>query len=235
MISTSITSFEENAFNSTTFHALKELKVDTEGDFVENTLRLMRESFIGLKEIEKLEIIRIPMIFIEDNQTQVFEEISQTVTEITIANSNLIFLRFLFGNSTFQRLEKLNLTGNGFQNSIAPVSFTGVHGCLKKLYMSDSRVENIHMGTFDDFQVLEELDLQRNNLRFLPVGIFDVIEATNSDFRVHLENNLWDCSFDLCHLLRFANENVLCSSGVPITSQTESCSNLMTTDEESEG
>jgi hypothetical protein len=214
MISTSIVSFEENAFNSPTFHALKSLTIDTQGDFVENTLALTKESFIGLKEIEKLEIIRIPQINVDSNQSEVFKEISPTIVEMTIANSNLIFLRRLFENSTFEKLEKLNLTGNSFQNSttnIASSSFTGVHGCLKKLYMSDSRIESIHFGTFDNFEQLEELDLQRNSLQFLPVGIFDAIKKTNPDFKVYLENNNWNCMPELCHLTPFASENVYCA------------------------
>lgn len=213
MISTSIISFEVNAFNSSTFHTLKILKIDTRGDFVENTLKLTQESFIGLKEIQKLEIIRIPQINVEPNQSQVFKEISSTLLEMTIANSNLIFLRRLFENVTFERLEKLNLTGNSFQSStttIAPSTFTGLHECLKELYMSNSRIDTIHAETFDNFQQLNMLDLQQNSLQVLPFGIFDAVKLTNPDFKVQLENNPWNCSADICHLAQFASESVQC-------------------------
>lgn len=205
-------SFEDEAFNSTSFHDLKEMTIN--GEFPEETtLSFANErGFVGLKSLEKLNIMNY--VLIHANET--LQGVSESLCFLSITNiESAIFLRSLFGYTTFAKIKSLDISWNQFSSTaFNNRTFTGLQESLKSLNMSNSRVANISAGTFDNFMNIVEIDLQSNNITSLPIGIFENF-SSNSKFKVHLGNNPWSCDIDICHLLPFVrneDENVVCAS-----------------------
>lgn len=212
IISSNLDSFEDEAFNSTTFNDLMDMTIN--GEFPEETTLSFSNGrgFSGLKSLEKLEIMNY--VSIHSNET--LQGISHSLCALSITNiESTIFLRSLFGWTTFDKIKSLNITWNQFSSTMfSSILFTGLQESLKRLYMQNSRVTTINSGTFDNFINIEVINLQNNNIFSLPIGLFDNF-LSNPKFKVYLGNNPWRCDMDICHLLPFINtenDNVTCAS-----------------------
>lgn len=211
IISSNFNSFENEAFDSMAFNDLKSMIID--GGFMEETTISFENirGFVGLNNLKKLEIKNYDLI----HSNQSFQGISSTLCSLSFINIKYaLFLRSLFGFTSFPALKKLNISWNQLNSQVFnTTTFTGIQESLEELVMQHSQINNISAETFDNFARLKEIDLQNNSLTSLPVGIFQNF-YNQSDFRVNLMNNPWRCDMDICHIIPFIKEgdNVSCAS-----------------------
>lgn len=211
IISSNLNNFENEAFDSVAFNDLNSLIIDG-GLMEETTLNFDNcRGFNGLNNLQNLEITNF--IAISSNKT--FQAITSTLESMKLTKiESSIILRSLFGYYNYNTLKKLDISWNQFTSpGINSMTFTGIQDIVEELYMTNSKISSIPLGTFDNFSSLKILDVQNNNLVTLPLGIFEIF-VDMPDFRVYLAYNPWRCDAEICHLKHFIQEEdqVLCGS-----------------------
>lgn len=153
-------------------------------------------TFKGLTNLQQLIIDHLPLAEID------FEFIATELANLKrihihkCIRNNLSILGRLHRSESFDLFE-VNFHDNAIRHGINNGSFTGLSK-IKILVLYNNAIEVIGPGSFDPIlNTLKSLDLRKNRLKTLPIGIFGAMQST---FIIQLDENRWNCDCDLEHL-----------------------------------
>ena len=148
----------------------------------ESALNIQPNSFLGLDNLQKLNIINIGIALLERELLRGMPKLREL--QVSGIIESISFDAFL----EVPKLENLKLSNCGI-NSISMDAFYGLYGLLY-LDLSNNLLETLAPGMFDQQFSLSELLLSNNKLMRLPPGFLTNVPAK----MVRLEGNPWHCS-----------------------------------------
>jgi hypothetical protein len=197
IISSNLEMIAIDAFNSETFKETKELLIDNSLNDASNSFVFQmvdRLSFNGLTSLTTLTILSSPRLRVFTEVAFAFLSNSLTTLKISkIANS--FSPGSLLASTNMTKIYTVDLRDNNFP-SINASLFRGITENVKVFILSNSKIEQIDVNTFQYFKTLQALYLQSNLLTTLPDGIFDNLLALSIGI-ITLHNNKWHCDCDL--------------------------------------
>lgn len=194
----SITAF---AFNSSVFiDYLTSLNIDNnrrnrvDDDDEFKFLLDTRDSFYGLTVLTSLMLKNNPFIEIYDSPLTCLT----ALTHLSIQNTAETWdLAKLYTNTILINIVSLNIGNNNFP-SLDASCFSGVSKNVKTLSIPRSNIYSIDSETFNDFENLQSLNLQRNKLFYLPGDIFvKILYPVGVVESIEVRGNEWLCNCQL--------------------------------------
>ncbi len=209
-----ITQFQANAFNSSVFTTVKRLTLKDIRLLSNLYNNITKNLFVGLVALEELKITKA-VLKVSDNGW--LDNISGTIRSLLLTGMggepSFVIEKLTGGSSrvlanvTYVKIE-YNLL-----RSIDERSFTAIPN-VKELDLSNCEILLIAERSFENFgSKLLSLNLERNRLTTLPVGIFSSLllssnatlstnlqsdeELNETVLTIYLGDNLWDCNCTL--------------------------------------
>lgn len=183
--------FEMEAFKSTTSLTLDNLAIKA----------LKLGMFSGLLSLNYLELRNMELTVIDP---YLLEPLTGTLMTLILEDlRSPLSLDDLIATDIDFHLTKVSFSGNRLKKKITRKTFAGLRE-IKFLRLSDSQLTEIEESAFDDIaEVVERIDLTKNNLQHLPAGLFDKIltrDLTPEGIQILLLDNPWHCDEGLLDL-----------------------------------
>lgn len=208
--------FEAGAFANVEILTLKDLC----------PCELKRIAFRGLNSLKSLIFTNIRFDDISDIEIGVLELVKGTLEifeliEWNNQNQEISINNFIGDNSAdLSYIKQVNIRYK--LNSINQLSFTAIAN-VKELDLSECQITNIGEFAFDSLgDNLQLLNLEKNMLVTLPIGIFSTLNLTPMSDEplliIRLNQNPWDCDCGFEHLRQLLVDNsnfvgaVLCNT-----------------------
>lgn len=189
-----LSTIESGAFNGPSFSTTIQLKLENL-----NVSHLTEKTFQGLNALKGLHIAKMPIIRIDALLLDAMPVLAELSLE---ENPYSMDLQNLTGSSKLNSLQIVSLRQNKLPNTISSNTFSSLEAVVS-LYLSDSQIEWIGVRSFDLIsKTVQTIDLQGNQLKTLPIGIFDTL-TLNSQWSVFLGLNVWKCNCSLAQLQQY--------------------------------
>lgn len=188
----------ENAFLSNQFRLLNSLSLKVETMVAgANTMHINRDSLNGLTSLVKLTISGEKI----NISSGILLGVSSTLRDLTLSfPDDSIDFKLLTEEVHMPMLITLTIRSNLKGSRIVSDLFIGVPNLIK-LDLSDCKIDMIYANAFEPISnSLELLNLERNNLKSVPAGIFDSLRLL---VVLKVNNNPWICSTELCEFQRY--------------------------------
>lgn len=199
----------ENAFLSNQFRVLTSLSLKVETMVTgANTIHFNRDSFNGLASLMKLTI--------QGEKIQITSGIlfgvSSTLREFSLSfPDDSIDLKLLMEDVHMPAVIAIYIRTNLKDSRIDSDLFIGVPNLLN-LDLSDCKIDRIYANAFEPIaDSLEMLNLEKNNLKSVPAGMFDGLRVL---VVLKVNNNPWNCSTELCEFQRYLIKYMEFATGV---------------------
>lgn len=208
---------ETGAFNGPSFSTTKQLKLENL-----NISHLTENIFEGLSALKGLHIAKMPLNSIDALLLDAVPGLAELSLEEIPRSMDL---KNLTGSSKLKSLQIVSLRHNQLPNTISSNTFSSLEAVVS-LYLSDSKIEWIGVRSFDVVsQTVQTIDLQGNQLKTLPFGLFDTL-TISTQWSVFLGLNEWKCNCSLVQLQQYLIDhtdhflgNITCSdemSGISV-------------------
>lgn len=207
--SPNLSAIESGAFNGPSFSTTIQLKLENL-----NVSHLSENTFQGLNALNGLHIIKMPLSRIDALLLDAVPGLAELSLE---ENPCSMDLKNLTGSSKLNSLQIVSLRQNKLPNTISSNTFSSLEAVVS-LYLSDSQIEWIGVGSFDFIsKTVQTIDLQGNQLKTLPIGLFDKL-IIGAQWSVFLGLNEWKCNCSLAQLQKYLKDhtdnflgNITCS------------------------
>ncbi|KAG4079670.1 hypothetical protein HA402_010450 [Bradysia odoriphaga] len=216
-----ISNFESNVFTSAVFATVKKLTFTNFRLITSEDVDIKKTIFTGFHALEEL-MVTNSIVKIWNNGW--LDHVNGTIKSLVVTGvgqeSPPMQIENLTGGSssrTLSNVEYVKIQYN-LTNKVNHLSFTSIPNVIE-LDLSDCSITTIKESTFEKIgSKLQLLNLERNNLKTLPAGIFSSLYLSSSaayfsldinsdDLQILMSGNSWECTCSLEHFKDLLNVN----------------------------